>query len=70
MKLISEPKNPNELWCGECKLAGVFTEAQKKQSGGLVPLSLLRRCDQMRPIIQRSSRVKSNRTCLPLQCVQ
>jgi hypothetical protein len=40
MKQISEPKNPNELWCGECKIAGVFTEAQKKQSGGLVPLSL------------------------------
>ena len=40
MKQISEPKNPNELWCGECKIAGVFTEAQKKQSGGLVSLSL------------------------------
>jgi hypothetical protein len=37
MEQISEPKNPNELWCGECKIAGVFTAAQKKQSGGLVP---------------------------------
>jgi hypothetical protein len=40
MEHISEPKNPNELCCGECKIAGVFTVAQKKQSGGLVPLSL------------------------------
>jgi len=35
MEQISEPKNPNELCCGECKIAGVFTVAQKKQSGGL-----------------------------------
>ena len=29
MEQISEPQNPNELWCGECKIAGVFTVAQK-----------------------------------------
>lgn len=38
MKAIPEPKNPKELWCGECKIAGVFTEAQKKQSSSLVLL--------------------------------
>jgi hypothetical protein len=37
MEQISEPKNPNELCWGECKIAGVFTVAQKQQSGGLVP---------------------------------
>jgi len=40
MKQLPEPKNPNELWCGEYEIAGVFSEAQAKQPGGLVPLSL------------------------------
>jgi hypothetical protein len=38
MKAIPEPNNPNELWCNGCedfKFAGLFTEAQKKQTGGL-----------------------------------
>jgi len=38
MKKIPEPKNPNDLWCSGCtdyKFAGLFTQAHKKQIGGL-----------------------------------
>jgi hypothetical protein len=43
MKRIRKPTNPNDLWCGGCEkfeFVGLFTWAQKKETGGLVSLSL------------------------------
>jgi hypothetical protein len=41
LKAIPPARKANQLWCEgceRCKFASLFTEAQKKQTGGLIPL--------------------------------